>query len=77
MGFVLPLDVWLRGSMARWAEDHINSSGTEGEVLERKTIQRRWKAFVSGDSLSTASRVWCLVALNAWIDEWGIGAVER
>ena len=77
MGFVLPLDVWFRGSMTRWAEDHVNSSGTEGEVLERKTIQRRWKAFASGDSLSTASRIWCLVALNAWINEWGIGAVER
>jgi asparagine synthase (glutamine-hydrolysing) len=68
MGFTLPFDRWMRGALKPVCERHLGPQGLDGRGIFREgEVPRLWRAFLDGKPEITWSRVWTLVALDAWI----------
>jgi asparagine synthase (glutamine-hydrolysing) len=72
-GFTLPFDPWMRDGLRPLVERSLGSQGLAGRGLfQVEELQRLWGAFLDGHPGVTWSRIWILVALNAWMDRVGI-----
>jgi asparagine synthase (glutamine-hydrolysing) len=72
-GFTLPFDRWMRGALRPLCEHHLGSAGLDGRGLFRPgEVPRLWRQFLGGAPGVTWSRLWTLVALDAWLDRHGI-----
>ena len=74
-GFTLPLDTWMREGLRAVVEGHLGDHGLEGRgVFRAGEVARLWKLFLDGHPTVTWSRVWILVALDAWMERLGLEA---
>ena len=74
-GFSLPFDAWMRGALRSFCEAQLGPSGLDGRGLLRPGAGAElWQGFLARRHGVTWSRVWSLVALNAWLDRHGIRA---
>ena len=72
-GFVLPLDIWMRGGLRSFCEQHLGPAGLAGRGICRPAaIQSVWRSYLSGKPSTTWSRPWALVTLNAWLERTGV-----
>ena len=72
-GFTLPFDAWMRGALRPLCEAQLGAEGLDGRGLLRPGAGRTlWQSFLERRRGVTWSRVWMLVALNAWLDRQGI-----
>jgi asparagine synthase (glutamine-hydrolysing) len=68
-GFTLPFDRWMRDALRPLCEHHLGPNGLDGRGLFRPgEVPRLWKRFLAGAPGVTWSRLWTLVALDAWIE---------
>ena len=68
-GFTLPFDRWMRDALRPLCERHLGPNGLDGRGLFRPgEVPRLWKRFLAGAPGVTWSRLWTLVALDAWIE---------
>jgi len=68
MGFGVPIDSWLRGSLREWAEDLLNEKRLRHEgYLNPEPIARKWKAHLSGRS-NEQSPLWTVLMFQSWLD---------
>ncbi len=75
MGFTLPWESWLRGSLRPRMEHLLGSTSIERlGVLKSGEVDALWRSFVSGDKRVTFSRVWCVAALAAWCERNGVAS---
>jgi asparagine synthase (glutamine-hydrolysing) len=73
MGFTLPFERWMRGALEPVCARHLGSDGLEGRGLFRSgQVDRLWQAFRAGKPGVTWSRIWTLVALDAWMERNGV-----
>jgi asparagine synthase (glutamine-hydrolysing) len=73
MGFTLPFERWMRGALEPVCARHLGSDGLEGRGLFRSGhVDRLWQAFRAGKPGVTWSRIWTLVALDAWMERNGV-----
>jgi len=67
-GFTFPFDAWMRSSLRPLVERHLGDDGLEGRgVFQPGEVTRLWQAFLAGRPTVTWSRIWILVALDAWL----------
>jgi asparagine synthase (glutamine-hydrolysing) len=72
-GFSLPWDAWMRGPLRAYCEAHLGEQGLDGRgLLQPGAASRLWSGFLQGSRGVTWSRVWALVALNAWLDRQAV-----
>jgi len=72
-GFTFPFESWMRAGLRSLVEHHLGSRGLEGrQVFRPGAVMRLWQDFLSGRSSVTWSRIWILVALDAWMDRNGM-----
>jgi len=72
-GFVLPFDLWMRGSLRALCEHHLGPSGLAGrEMFRPAAVRSLWRSFLAEKPRTTWSRPWALVTLNAWLERTGI-----
>lgn len=72
-GFSLPFEPWMRGPLRTFCEDRLGDRGISGRgLLEPKATMALWRSFLGGGRNVTWSRLWLLVALEAWLDRNGI-----
>jgi asparagine synthase (glutamine-hydrolysing) len=72
-GFTLPFEAWMRGPLRVFCERQLGAQGLDGRgVLKPGEAPRLWAEFLRGVPGRTASRIWALVALNAWLDRQGV-----
>jgi len=71
MGFVMPVDLWLRGQLREWAEDLLSpeSLGRHG-FLAVKPVREKWEEHVSG-SRNWQYLLWPVLMFQAWIAQAG------
>ena len=70
MGFVLPLRDWFRGPMRRRVEEILlGLPGPVERILRRGSTADVWKSFLDGSGTTSASRVFALASLAAWVAE--------
>ena len=76
-GFTLPFDPWMRTGLKPFVERSLGSQGLGGcGAFQAPELQRLWQAFLAGRGGVTWSRIWTLVALNAWMERHGIEVHE-
>lgn len=69
MGFVLPLAEWFHGPMkGEMKEILLGLPGPSAGILRRPATRAVWESFLRGDGI-TASRLWSLASLSAWVAE--------
>jgi asparagine synthase (glutamine-hydrolysing) len=74
-GFVLPFDVWLRGPLRPFCERHLGPDGLAArDICRSRALAETWTSFLSEKSCVSWSRVWALVALDAWMESTGVRA---
>ena len=67
MGFAIPLDTWLRGTLRDWAEDLLSESRLRREGYFRPKIVRRvWQQHLSG-RYNNQYLLWDVLMFQAWI----------
>ena len=70
MGFMFPIDEWLRGPLRAWAEDLLNPARMEAEgYLRSAPIQEMWRQHLCRES-SWHYRLWCVLMFQAWKQRW-------
>jgi asparagine synthase (glutamine-hydrolysing) len=73
-GFVLPFREWMRGPLRAYCERRLGRDGLAGRGFMRApAVNTLWQSFLAGDRRTTWSRPWTLVALDAWLDQTGVG----
>ena len=69
MGFGVPIDVWLRGSLRDWAEDLLKKQSLEESGLEIKKIRQKWCDHLSGRS-NWQYPIWGVLMFQSWRKRW-------
>ncbi|HUL73826.1 MAG TPA: asparagine synthase (glutamine-hydrolyzing) [Vicinamibacterales bacterium] len=72
-GFVLPFREWMRGPLREFCERHLGGEGLTGRGFVRAPgVHGLWQSFLAGERRTSWSRLWTLVALDAWLDRTGV-----
>jgi asparagine synthase (glutamine-hydrolysing) len=71
MGFGVPIDSWLRGSLREWAENLLDESRMRQEgFLNPGPIRKKWSEHLSGKS-NWQNHIWDVLMFQAWLAEEG------
>lgn len=71
MGFSVPIDRWMRGSLRSWGEDLLSRDALAGSgVIDVDAARRAWTSFLTGDGRVTGMGIWALVNFQAWHQRW-------
>lgn len=69
MGFVLPLEGWFRTVMREHLEEALlGAAEPTRSVLGLRPVEGAWRAFLASKGSVSATRIFALVSLSAWID---------
>ncbi|MEC4812919.1 MAG: asparagine synthase (glutamine-hydrolyzing) [Scytonema sp. PMC 1069.18] len=69
MGFSVPLDSWLRGSLREWTEDLLNESRLHQQgFLNPQPIRQKWTEHLTGDR-NWQYHLWNVLMFQAWLDK--------
>ena len=67
MGFAVPIDSWLRGSLRDWAEDLLSPDKLKYEgFFNSEPIRKIWQAHLSGRS-NYQHHLWDILMFQAWL----------
>ncbi|MFO0610004.1 MAG: asparagine synthase (glutamine-hydrolyzing) [Polyangiales bacterium] len=68
MGFNVPIELWLRGSLRQWAEDLLAPDRLRAQgYLRADVIQSAWRAHLSG-ARNLEHFLWNALMFQAWLD---------
>ena len=68
MGFGIPLDSWLRGSLKDWAGDLLHSDSLK-DYFEPALIRKAWDQHQTGH-YNFQSSLWVILMFQAWREKW-------
>ena len=71
MGFVLPWEEWMRGSLRGFCEERLQALGAR-PVFRAGAVSRLWGRFLARDPRVNWSRLWSLVVLEDWLERNGL-----
>jgi asparagine synthase (glutamine-hydrolysing) len=69
MGFSVPIDRWLRGPLAKWADDLLSRDALEDSGLAPAAIVRAWRDLRDGRRPAGAA-LWAVIMFQAWRTRW-------
>lgn len=68
-GFAIPLDIWLRGPLRKWADSILVPSRLESRgILRSAPVMTKWKEHLSGQR-NWQYQIWAVLMLQTWLDE--------
>jgi asparagine synthase (glutamine-hydrolysing) len=71
MGFGVPLDSWLRGSLRDWAESLLDADRLRREgFINPEPVRERWEQHLAGRS-NWSYLLWDVLMFQAWLDAQG------
>jgi asparagine synthase (glutamine-hydrolysing) len=71
MGFSVPIDGWLRGSLREWAEELLSpASLASSGALDVASARAAWEGFLRGEGRAGGTALWALVNFQAWHRRW-------
>lgn len=69
MGFAVPIDSWLRGSLKDWAEDLLSPERLKNEgFFDPEPIRKTWQAHISGKG-NYQHHLWDALMFQAWLKD--------
>jgi asparagine synthase (glutamine-hydrolysing) len=70
MGFAVPINDWLRGSLRDWAEPLLDARRLESDGIFRpEPIRQRWQEHLSG-AHDWQYPIWAVLMFQAWKERW-------
>lgn len=69
MGFGVPIDSWLRGSLRDWAENLLQETKLEESGLETKKIRQKWQDHLS-QKANWQYPIWGVLMFQVWRERW-------
>ena len=70
MGFMFPLDIWLRGELKDWADALLSpESLQEHGLFVDSEIQSIWEEHKTGKQ-DNHYRLWCVLMFQLWFNTW-------
>jgi asparagine synthase (glutamine-hydrolysing) len=69
MGFGVPIDTWLRGSLRDWAENLLAEKTLIKNRLDAKVIRRRWHEHL-GRKANWQYPIWSVLMYQVWHERW-------
>ena len=67
MGFGIPLDAWLRGSLREWAENLLDETRLRREgYFDPRPVRDAWGAHLAGQP--NGYRLWSVLMFQAWLE---------
>lgn len=70
MGFGVPVGEWLRGPLRQWCRDMLDTERIRRQgLLDAGAVAARLERFMRGEAALT-QRIWDLLMLQAWVEEW-------
>ena len=70
MGFGIPLDGWIRGTLRDWAEDLLSERALkESGLLDSELIRKKWSQHISG-TYDFKKQLWNALMFQAWYRRW-------
>lgn len=72
MGFSVPIEEWLKGSLNGWANDLLNENRLKQQgLLDSQLITQKWQNFQKNEGLKTSHKdLWSHLMFQAWHDTW-------
>ena len=69
MGFSVPVDAWLRGSLREWAqiylaEDRLNTEG----FFDARAVRQTWEQHLKG-AIDAGGPLWTLLMFQIWLEK--------
>ncbi|MBH1989276.1 MAG: asparagine synthase (glutamine-hydrolyzing) [Myxococcaceae bacterium] len=69
LGFGVPIDVWLRGSLKEWAEELLSERSIKKKgLLDAQAIQKLWQKHLSREA-NFQHELWGVLMFQNWISE--------
>jgi len=76
MGFCMPIDNWLRGSLRAWAEDLLSTESLERDSLfNAAAIRQKWAEHTSG-TRNWQALLWDVIVFQDWLHNTARTAVK-
>mgnify|MGYP000932172786 FL=1 len=71
-GFSVPMGQWLRGPLREWGEQLLALPRLQSQnLLDAQRVREVWTQHQSGQA-DNSPRLWGILMLQAWLDEYGI-----
>jgi asparagine synthase (glutamine-hydrolysing) len=72
MGFGVPVNDWLRGSLKDWAGDLLSPDRIKAQgLLDPAIVDRAWQKHRTGiNADANATQLWSVLMFQAWYDRW-------
>jgi len=72
MGFAIPLDVWLKGSLRDWAEHLLDEKKIAQEgFFDPQEIRKKWDEYLGGKR-NWQYYLWIILMFQAWKERWKV-----
>ena len=65
MGFSVPLEKWLKGSLKDWANELFQKKELENNHIDSKIIIKKWKEHLSGKR-NWQYQLWPVLIYQSW-----------
>lgn len=69
MGFGVPIDAWLRGSLREWAENLLQVRNLEESGLDANRIRKKWDEHLARKA-NWQYPIWGVLMFQAWRERW-------
>lgn len=72
MGFSVPLNDWLKGSLKEWAGDLLSPDALKNQgLLDTALINDLWKNFQNNEDFQPVRKdLWSIIMFQAWYNRW-------
>jgi asparagine synthase (glutamine-hydrolysing) len=69
MGFAVPIDSWLRGSLRDWAENYLDARRLSEEgFFDPVPIRNKWNEHIAGKR-NWADQLWVILMFQVWLEK--------
>lgn len=69
MGFSVPVDEWLRGSLRGWAENYLTEKRLNEEgYLDTRVVRQTWEQHLKG-RVNAGGQLWTLLMFQTWLEK--------